>query len=178
MTGSGDQDKHMWLAKSISSTLLLEHKSLSVHTNSVFCLVRLTAFMIYDMTLLQSLNVFYAPKKCLCFIKNKLSCSLRTFYVFRTRISLSSWKQTGNLPWKWLPMFMAVLSVPINHEYSDCIVCVCLSVRGLFVAVSRDLYICGHSMSLVVMKSMKELFKSWVLPHREHAEFPLQTKIG
>jgi len=72
---------------------------------------------LWNVTVLRSCNKFYAPKKCLCFIKNKLSCSLRTFYVFRTRISLSSWKQTGNLPWKWLPMFMAVLSVPINHEH-------------------------------------------------------------
>ena len=53
-----------------------------------------------------------------------------------------------------------------------------VSVKGQSVAVSRDRYIRGHSMSLVVMKSVKELFKIWVLPHREHAEFPLQTQIG
>jgi len=66
MTGSGDQDKHMWLAKSISSTLLLEHKSLSVHTNSVFCLVRLTAFMIYGMQPSSNHLVHFMFPKSIC----------------------------------------------------------------------------------------------------------------
>jgi len=51
-------------------TLLLFHRSLSAQSASASHYVGLTAFMIYDMTLLQSLNVFYAPKKVFLFDYN------------------------------------------------------------------------------------------------------------
>jgi hypothetical protein len=42
---------------------------------------------VWNESLLQSLNVFYASEKCLYFIKNNFLCLLRLYYVFGAGIS-------------------------------------------------------------------------------------------
>lgn len=66
---------------------------------------------------------FYVPRKCSSFITYNLSCflcSLGVFYIFITGISQVRGTKIGGLYWKLILMFVAVLSVAINHRYRRC----------------------------------------------------------
>jgi hypothetical protein len=90
-------------------TILLLSRLLSVHSSSVFYFVKLIAFSLYWMRL--SFN-HGMHSKVLVFIKNKHSCF---FSLGPPHYFVSSWNQIGFLKWQWILMFVAVLSVPINH---------------------------------------------------------------
>ena len=71
-------------------------------------------------TLLQSCNVFYAYKN-LYVVKVKISCfpHFLKLYIFLLLVFQKFLKPKGHFTPTWIPMFLAVLSVPINHKHWD-----------------------------------------------------------
>jgi len=71
-------------------------------------------------TLLQSCNVFYASKN-LYFVKVKLSCfpCFLTLYIFSSLVFQKFLKPKEHFTPTWIPLFLAISSVPINHKHWD-----------------------------------------------------------
>ena len=72
-------------------------------------------------TLLQSFNIFYASKN-VCILSKLNFHALHAFWSYYTFLLVALrkvLKPKGHFHWKWIPVFLTVSSVPVNHKHRD-----------------------------------------------------------
>ena len=115
-----NRDASSWLASRLPLTLLALRTSLAALWSSLSWSEGDCFRALWNDALRNSWNLRYASNKSLLFYQNWNSTLLKPRYEYfkfvSTGISWSSFNQTGVWHWKWIPVFVTVLSVLFDHS--------------------------------------------------------------